>query len=50
MHMVSHTADCLGHAFDIPHHASDVSVQPIAPSGDNNWRPIFGAEDDVIMH
>lgn len=47
--MVSHSADCLGHAFDISYHAADVGVEPFAPCGDNDRRPAFGAEDKVIM-
>ena len=37
------------HAIEISHHTAEISVQPFAPRGGDEWRTTFRAEHDVIM-
>lgn len=49
MHMVFDAANCFRDPLDVSHHAAEIGVHPFAPGLSDYRRPIFRAEDDVVM-
>jgi hypothetical protein len=49
MHMVANAADGLRDSIDIPHHPTEIGVQPSLPGESNGGFAVLGAENNMIV-